>query len=163
MNKMDCKHLAEFVFKDMVDVLKRVEDCGFPPSNIPPHACGVSLVQESDEEYAIARTSPESLTETPQEFWISSTMSKAHFHFLEKTKEELLGVFIGFISETSTRQRVYVGLLAEAVGKKSQVVLAPISNLDKAHFLSHEDAESLFPKMLLNFEMFCAGDIGMVH
>ena len=108
MKKLDIESLASYIFSDMADVLGRIEDCGFPLTNVPPHACGISLIEQGPGTLTLVRTSPEVLVGVPKALWIPLTASKLQLEQHHCPEEKLLGVFIGFVTENELHEKNFV-------------------------------------------------------
>lgn len=159
MRKLDIESLTAYIFSDMADVLGRIEDCGFPLTNVPPHACGVSLVEQGEGTLTLVRSSPEVLVGVPKDLWIPITASKLQFEQYQYPEEKLLGVFIGFVTENELHEKNYVGLLTTPDCGSVEGRYAQLSQLDKSIAIS--SPWTIYPE--LRNDMYSLGDIHTVH
>ena len=159
MRKLDIESLTAYVFSDMADVLGRIESCGFPLSNVPPHACGISLVEHEEGVVSLVRSSPQVLAGVPKDLWIPITASKLHFEEYKYPEEKLLGVFVGFVTENELHEKNYVGLLTTPDCGSVEGRYAQLTQLDKSVVIA--SPWTIYPE--LKNEMYSLGDIYTAH
>ena len=159
MRKLDIESLATYIFSDMTDVLGRIAGCGFPLTNVPPHACGVSLVTQGDGNLTLVRTSPEVLVGVPKDLWIPIIASKLQFEQHARPEEKLLGVFVGFVTENERHEKNYVGLLTTPDCGSVEGRYAQLSQLDR--FVAISSPWAIYPE--LKNDMYSPGDIHTAH
>ena len=159
MRKLDIESLTAYIFSDMADVLGRIADCGFPLTDVPPHACGVSLIEQDGGKLTLVRSSPEVLAGLPKDLWIPVTASKLQFEQCKHPEEKLLGVFVGFVAENEMHEKNYVGLLTTPDCRNVEGRYAQITQLDKSVAIS--SPWTIYPE--LKNDMHSLGDIHTVH
>jgi hypothetical protein len=159
MEKLDIESLTSYIFSDMADVLGRIENCGFPLTNVPPHACGVSLVEDTEGNCTLVRSSPAVLAGIPKDLWIPSTALKLQFDQLKYPEEKLLGVYLGFVAQNGLHEKYYVGLLTTPDFGNVEGRHAQLTQLDKS--VAIPSPWDIYPE--LKSDMYSFGGIHTVH